>query len=603
MIKKSWPYIGSAENEMGSMNHHSDSYKDMQMETQPRYDSLTPEKTIDPKNSDSSFTTGQGMISHMESIDSSSLNLSDDKDNKDKCLVVINSDNDEAIAEFQCDIAKDMSDKVAGLQPYKGLPENAGLIFPYKMPSDVMYHMGSVSFPIDILFIDSDNFIKKIYKNIQPGSLATFGCANVTNVLEIVGGLSGRLGISVGNKILIENVKDDYINKFCKTHGENSSPIIKYSSIMQTGFSKWNDLTLFTIHKSGIKKNAKLSSSLIASAKPKSKRVIAVFLDELLSSAGSVSVFEKISGNIDSPLFAEINGGATCVGKSKTLPYYDLKIAKNETILSGFKSLGSFINPTAESHHIFTKLISFANDKTYDNNFVILSKLNTKNLKELISARITAEFGPNKVYFKDIVPLDGSYDHTKISNMLIEKYGPSTIIVGDNSLKAVAGSPVPEDTKESAKIIYKILESAEEAVDESRESILHNKTVYEKISSDFDKISSSKGQYSQSVKRQTKVVEKYLIKIRDAVRGFNEIKDIATTIEIIDSLADSSKTASDIIEDIFELIEYLDEPTFFNLLSEKTQQYLSACDDLLATIDRAKDYINRNILGLTILSN
>ncbi len=52
---------------------------------------------------------------------------------------------------FLCDVAHSLEDKIAGLQPYRSLKYGSGLIFPYEKPQDVTYHMGSVSFPIDII--------------------------------------------------------------------------------------------------------------------------------------------------------------------------------------------------------------------------------------------------------------------------------------------------------------------------------------------------------------------------------------------------------------------------------------------------------------------
>jgi len=600
MKKIAWPYTGSTEHEMGSMAPKGDPVTDMQMDPQPRYDSLSVGKSVIPDQQDPSTVIEEGMMGHME-VGDSSYNLADDEAEEKECLVTV-SDDDAPVAEFECDVADDIADKAAGLEPYRSLPESAGLLFPYNRPSNVLYHMGSVSFPIDIVFVDSKNKIKKIYKNIQPGSLATFGCADVTAVLEIVGGLSDRLGITIGHKISVESKSDDYLSKFCKKHGGSGKVIVKYSSIMQTGFSNWKGLPLLTLNDNGISKTAKLSSSLIRNLKIKRPRFIAVYLDGFLSSGGEVSVFKRAAYDDNKACYAELGGTAICIGDERTTKYADLEISKDEVLLAGFKSLGSFIYPTTESHHIFTELNRFANDDEFDSKFVLISKLETKNLRELVAARIAVELGPNKVHFSEVVELDKAADYVKIADDLFGRFGQNTILVGDDSLKSEAGVPVSESVKDQAKRIYKVLADAEEVIEESKENIIHNKTAYEKISSDYEKLAKTKGQYAQSVKRQTKIVGKYLTKIRDIVRGLNKIKDISTTMEIIDSLADSSKQAADIIEEIFDLIEYLEEPSFFDLLVEKSDQYESACDDLLSTIDRAKDYINQHVLGLTVLS-
>jgi SAM-dependent methyltransferase len=78
------------------------------------------------------------------------------KDEQEKVakIDIINTNN--KIATFYCDIAKTFEEKVAGLQVYSSLSDKAGLLFEYKRPEDVIYHMGKVSYPIDIIFLDND---------------------------------------------------------------------------------------------------------------------------------------------------------------------------------------------------------------------------------------------------------------------------------------------------------------------------------------------------------------------------------------------------------------------------------------------------------------
>jgi uncharacterized membrane protein (UPF0127 family) len=106
-------------------------------------------------------------------------------------------------ASFLCDIAETFNEKKDGLQVYSRLKKECGLVFSYKRPTDVMFHMGSVSYPIDIIFIDKDDKVKKIYKNVRPGSLEVFGASGISNVLEISGGLCNLLDIKIGGKIYI----------------------------------------------------------------------------------------------------------------------------------------------------------------------------------------------------------------------------------------------------------------------------------------------------------------------------------------------------------------------------------------------------------------
>ena len=63
--------------------------------------------------------------------------------------------------KFLCDLADTYEKKVIGLQGKDNLREKQGMLFSYEQPSDVSFHMGNVSFPIDIIFIDESNVIKK----------------------------------------------------------------------------------------------------------------------------------------------------------------------------------------------------------------------------------------------------------------------------------------------------------------------------------------------------------------------------------------------------------------------------------------------------------
>ena len=82
----------------------------------------------------------------------------------------------------------------------------------------------------------------------------------------------------------------------------------------------------------------------------------------------------------------------------------------------------------------------------------------------------------------------------------------------------------------------------------------------------------------------------------------NNIKDISTTSEIIDALALSAKETSSLIKEIFNLIEKIDSPDFYEILSQKTNELDNLMSDLVSTISRMKQYINSNIMGIVILS-
>ena len=82
----------------------------------------------------------------------------------------------------------------------------------------------------------------------------------------------------------------------------------------------------------------------------------------------------------------------------------------------------------------------------------------------------------------------------------------------------------------------------------------------------------------------------------------NEIKDISTTAEIIDSIALSAKSASSLVKEIFELINIIEMDDFSEQLSSKTGEAEKILGDLKSSLSRSLQYINSDILGIVILS-
>ena len=92
-----------------------------------------------------------------------------------------------------------------------------------------------------------------------------------------------------------------------------------------------------------------------------------------------------------------------------------------------------------------------------------------------------------------------------------------------------------------------------------------------------------------------------LANIRAAILLLSEIKDVSTTDEIISGIALSSKNASEGIIKIFDLLEQIDEDNFVDLLGQKTRESKNLLNDLNNNLNRAKDYINNDILGIVVL--
>ena len=147
-------------------------------------------------NSLSNYCYFKKLENSIEEINENLFKIKIKKDATDKvAFVSINNHN------FICDIAENYQDKITGLQDRDLLEPNSGMLFSYDKPSDLYFHMGAVKFAIDILFIDENNKILKIYNNIKPRTLGTFGCKNSKSVLEVVGGFCEKNKISEGDYV------------------------------------------------------------------------------------------------------------------------------------------------------------------------------------------------------------------------------------------------------------------------------------------------------------------------------------------------------------------------------------------------------------------
>jgi uncharacterized membrane protein (UPF0127 family) len=102
--------------------------------------------------------------------------------------------------EFDLFCAATNDQKAKGLEVLENLSETEGMIFPFEATSHVTFHMGSVKFPIDIIFLLEDHMglkVAKIIHNAQPGDNDLWSC-KASSVIELRGGTCKDLGITIG---------------------------------------------------------------------------------------------------------------------------------------------------------------------------------------------------------------------------------------------------------------------------------------------------------------------------------------------------------------------------------------------------------------------
>lgn len=108
---------------------------------------------------------------------------------------------------FKVDVAKSPAEQQRGLMFRTDIPANGGMLFaPYPAdggpPREASFWMKDTPSPLDIIFIRADGTIAHIAENTVPFSEAQVRSGEpVAAVLEINGGRSAELGISVGDKV------------------------------------------------------------------------------------------------------------------------------------------------------------------------------------------------------------------------------------------------------------------------------------------------------------------------------------------------------------------------------------------------------------------
>jgi len=81
-------------------------------------------------------------------------------------------------------------------------PETPGMLFIYEKPSVTTFWMRNTLIPLDMLFIDPDGRIAHIHENAIPLDETSIpGGVDRLAVLEINGGLTSELGLTVGSVI------------------------------------------------------------------------------------------------------------------------------------------------------------------------------------------------------------------------------------------------------------------------------------------------------------------------------------------------------------------------------------------------------------------
>ena len=105
--------------------------------------------------------------------------------------------------ELLVELAKTPLEQQIGMMFREHVPENTGMLFLFDQAYERNFWMKNTLVSLDLLFIGENGLIHHIHSNAVPESLAHINSRGAAlAVLEIGGGESKRLGISIGDKVL-----------------------------------------------------------------------------------------------------------------------------------------------------------------------------------------------------------------------------------------------------------------------------------------------------------------------------------------------------------------------------------------------------------------
>ena len=113
---------------------------------------------------------------------------------------------------FSVDVADDAAERGRGLMFVEEMGTFEGMLFVFDRPQTTSFWMRNTLIPLDMIFIGADGVVDSIHENAVPlDETPIFGGEAIQYVLEVNGGLSARLGLSVGDAVQHSSITGDVI--------------------------------------------------------------------------------------------------------------------------------------------------------------------------------------------------------------------------------------------------------------------------------------------------------------------------------------------------------------------------------------------------------
>ncbi|SDE92279.1 DUF192 domain-containing protein [Limimaricola pyoseonensis] len=103
-------------------------------------------------------------------------------------------------ARFDVEVADDDAERARGLMFVEEMPRMSGMLFVYDSPRFASFWMRNTLIPLDIIFAGADGRVRHVHEGAVPLDETPIpGGPDIQYVLEVNGGMAGRLGIAPGD--------------------------------------------------------------------------------------------------------------------------------------------------------------------------------------------------------------------------------------------------------------------------------------------------------------------------------------------------------------------------------------------------------------------
>ncbi|MEW6506481.1 MAG: DUF192 domain-containing protein [Bacteroidota bacterium] len=117
--------------------------------------------------------------------------------------LVFTTNNGNTISKIDIEIADDDQQRELGLMMRRSLKEDNGMLFIFPLETLQAFWMKNTIIPLDIIYVNAQNEIVKIYKNTVPYSEKSLPSGKPSlYVVEVNSGYTDKHGIKEGDKII-----------------------------------------------------------------------------------------------------------------------------------------------------------------------------------------------------------------------------------------------------------------------------------------------------------------------------------------------------------------------------------------------------------------